>query len=758
MSFNPEAHGLIVITTPPNGMQPIPEKSIPPETSSYKGEESHSKKRSSSGSDHCPPWPRMVPAHVVPRRVIFPAYHDKRQGGSDSKPEEAKQQKPSSYQRRKLPSPTPVSQRRPRPKEDGVTHTYRNHLLSFFAPDSCNGSNSNQIRVAHDRINVNERRPVDDICVGTKSTPPVVSKPVPLHYKSQSEQLSDRPRPLPSQLLLKKPTMRNNSKRNSVLPNLPLSPYGASTIESAGRVSTHCTNTCRTSPAKCQCRSKLNDDDNKARLARGTPTPTAKNVLQFEHFESRAPASAALMPTSSSMSESSQQKQAPSPSPSTTPKGYRRIVPIPFLPYTPRVSKSQFDALREKLPLSEQCPQTPSIGTTTTSASSSSSSATTTSPPLKSILRKSKYAPESSATELQKAEVSVRSVPSLVDIKDSSDDDDDDVDDDTSHTSCDHVTTDTANASLALNPAESTISPLSMEPIEEETVDGYPTKNTKADLKNCQDLACQEHKVKFNPRVWVREFHRHPVELSCTWFTNEDMEFFKRLAMERIIRYQSPTEMLATGTGRIVQRALPPWNGPVYSHAALTLDGENVGDAFLRKKVIEKELHSVLVVDPHVLSLKLFKKSLEIALPCTARVTTVTSSKEVFRLLEQGCRFDVIIVEERLQLFRRHGSSSSTSSCDSIVEPETMNGLSATRSSGAALVNILSKNAATSKSLFIGVSAHMLEDEEKMQSCGADFSWNKPPPPINQDLIENLARAILVKRGRTVLAAELFGE
>eukprot|EP00797_Seminavis_robusta_P028280 Sro546_g164100.2 (679) ;mRNA; f:42918-45089 len=299
------------------------------------------------------------------------------------------------------------------------------------------------------------------------------------------------------------------------------------------------------------------------------------------------------------------------------------------------------------------------------------------------------------------------------------------------------------------------------------------------------------HRVGFDPRVWVREFHRTPEEANGTWFTDDDMDAFRRLALERIIRYQSTVEIIATGTGRTIQRRASvkrqPWKGPIYSHAALTLDGENANDAFMKRKVMEKELNSILIVDPHDICLKLFSKALQQALPHTnlATIVTATSTDEVLKHLEQGRRFDLIIVEERLQLFHRHHgntldkSLSSSWNEDDDDDDDMDNSSSwlcsppkdssyrktatlpgacgAIVSSGAALIQNLSRSPLASNAIFVGVSAHMNEDEAKFKRSGADFCWPKPPPVLDQSLLEKLAKALLIKRNHTLLASELFG-
>lgn len=663
-----------------------------------------------------------VPMAPCERRVIFPTYRASTSNRSNnlSTSSVGGGGGPQILNYGSLKSPSRNSiQQRPKPKEIGVNHEYRNHLIPFFAPEKStviSSSNNTTISAATapSSSGTNARRPsVDDICIGS------MSRPI-------------------------------TAKRSSILPKLPLlgatirAHYDEATVESGGTCST----------ASTTSTTSTNRENLLACEPQVVPTASSSSLK---------PSAAKVLPSVKEAQPNATPVQPLTPQEAATPKGYRRIVPASPHNSIPIIPKAQLDALaRSPLP-----PPKPPPSTSTAPASSRSPRR------LKSILRqKPKYPPHPTCVDarLQKA-AKPSSVPSLVDINTEECEADED---DASHDSCDRDGSSIyqdpeAVSSDAIFPSESISSPLTSDSME--FTSAQDASMDKADSpEGCTPedekvTKLQDKKLMFDPRVWVREFYREPIEADCTWYTSEDMESFKRLALDRILRYQSSTEIMATGTARVMHRARRPWSGPVYSHAALTLDGENDNDSYLRKKVLEKELQSVLIVDPHDLSLKLFKRALQTALPRSARVTTTTSSEEVLKLLERGQRFDLIIVEERLQLFHRHHSSSSTSSSTSATADKGSTfadrtarfGLSSTKSSGAALIEMLSKSPVTSKSLFIGVSSHMKEDEAKLLRCGSDFNWEKPPPPINQDLIENLAKTVLVKRGRDVLAAELFG-
>ena len=657
--------------------------------------------------------PAVSPGVSCERRVIFPTYHSsphhivQRQSspaGADSVPL-------ANYRDLKSPSRVSVRQR-PTPKEIGVNHEYRNHLLSNFAPES--NQPTKVIRAC-----ISDRPPAtDDICIGLGTAT----------Y----------------------PSKKINKKRSSVLPKLPplkgksagtrsagsgCATQDEATVESNGTSSTDSTTSTRDTTTNDSIRGPL--------VVSPISSNTTNNKLQ-----------------PSKVNDSPEKQHSPQqhldPCPAASPFGYRSIVGAsPHQACGPAiVSKFQIDALA-RLPL--WGPVSPPTATESEAARTPAQAKK----PLKSILReKPRYAVQPvnvDASIHQSPAESTNSVPSLVDINNHTGvSDDDEEEEDDILPDCQRRPGDSAKFNMS-----STLDAVVSDDLQEERSVVNESSDGVAHVSpGGSEAEGADHHVSFDPRVWVREFHRDSVENTCTWYTNEDMERFKRLALDRILRYQSrPSEIIATGTVRVVQRALPRWSGPVYAHPSLTLDGENDNDKYLRRRVLEKELRSILIVDPHDLSLKLFTKSLKRALPRTAQVTTATSSDEVLKLLQQGQRFDMIIVEERLQLFHRHHSSSSASSStesSTTSDRQSRFGISATKSSGAALIETLSKSSVASNSLFIGVSAHMLEDEEKLRRCGADFCWSKPPPPIDQTLVETLAKSILEKRGRDILAAELF--
>jgi CheY-like chemotaxis protein len=304
-----------------------------------------------------------------------------------------------------------------------------------------------------------------------------------------------------------------------------------------------------------------------------------------------------------------------------------------------------------------------------------------------------------------------------------------------------------------------------------EDLDGYQFRP----VQHIRSIGTGKH-ISFDARVWICEFERVPGEHESTWYTNKDLEGFKQEAVQRILQYteqQSKLVPTGTGIGRLIRLEVPPpcSNRALFSHVALqALDGEldttTSIDPGFRQAVLENEIRNILLVDPHDIYLKLFTKSLKSALPHVS-VTACTSSEEAMEHLEPATtaasasavpvkkrRFDIIIIEERLKIFHRQhrnggatqrngGEYSSAKEC---------------HASGSALLRSLSiVGDSHSKSVFVGVSARLTEDGARLKESGADFCWAKPPPPMNPVLMDDLLKALLLKRGRSTVVKELFG-
>jgi len=249
------------------------------------------------------------------------------------------------------------------------------------------------------------------------------------------------------------------------------------------------------------------------------------------------------------------------------------------------------------------------------------------------------------------------------------------------------------------------------------------------------DPCCRRKIISFDPHVWVREFERSAKERERIWYSPEEMEAFKMEAIQRIVEYTEETQLVPTGTGRVItsRRCRQAGSKAFFSHQALQVDAaaeeEKRNNRFLCDAIVKNEIRSILVVDPQDICLKLFSKSLKSLMP-HVDITLATSSEEAIQHISQDTarRFDLILIEERLQ-----------DSC----------------ASGSALLRRLVP--VLDKSLFIGVSAHWHEDVTRMEDSGADFCWPKPPPGMNQKLLHDLLKALLLKRGRATIVKELFG-
>lgn len=236
-------------------------------------------------------------------------------------------------------------------------------------------------------------------------------------------------------------------------------------------------------------------------------------------------------------------------------------------------------------------------------------------------------------------------------------------------------------------------------------------------------------KIHFDPRIWIREFERSPEEQMETWYSSQDMNRFKRHAMALIVSQDLPTatRILQGNSSRAVftHKALAEESGQSELVSALQNDR-------YRTMVAQQEMRHVLIVDPHDICVRLFERAFTTLLP-HVKIVGVTSAQQAMAQL--ACRkFDVILVEERLQ---------------------TTFHLQKRQHSGSDFFRTI--NTIASRSLWIGVSAHLPKDRAALEASGVDLCWNKPPPKMSMDLRNDLLRRLLVKRGHDEFAQELFG-
>lgn len=267
-----------------------------------------------------------------------------------------------------------------------------------------------------------------------------------------------------------------------------------------------------------------------------------------------------------------------------------------------------------------------------------------------------------------------------------------------------------------------------------------PSRNTSSEFGGTR--------VSFDPRVWVNEFRRSQEEYEATWFSQDDMDLFKRQTLARIHTYQRQNELLPTGTGRLVK--LSQRSKAVYALEALSLDGEDDGDDQIDLEA-KAQIRNILVVDPKDLFLVLFARSFKFMLPHVHVVTARSSEEALRRIKTCGHQFDIVVVEERLKLFHRQAL------------PQVSQEAPVHFSSGSALIRALSRDGSTGmvqsrhqEQLFVAVSCHS-EDRAALEKSGADLVWSKPPPKMDEALRNKILKMLLTKRSNHSAVSRLFG-
>ena len=248
-----------------------------------------------------------------------------------------------------------------------------------------------------------------------------------------------------------------------------------------------------------------------------------------------------------------------------------------------------------------------------------------------------------------------------------------------------------------------------------------------------------EKNISFDHRIWVREFERTKTEQESTWYSNDDMDRFKRHALALVVSSTScTTTLFPTGTAHVVHQQKKHGSPPrkvIFSNTALAVNGpadasEALKTEQYKQAVLRNEIRNILLVDPHDICLNLFEKTMKALFP-DAKSCLATTSEAAFNHISSGLKFDIILVEERLQVFHRQAMDPSTSK-------ESF-------SSGSELIRVISQLNTTQNALFIGTSPHVEKDRLRLESSGADLCWSKPPPVIGEKLRNGLLKNLLIK-------------
>jgi len=321
--------------------------------------------------------------------------------------------------------------------------------------------------------------------------------------------------------------------------------------------------------------------------------------------------------------------------------------------------------------------------------------------------------------------------------------------------------------------------------------DGTAAVRKKSMTRHASLETSDPKEISFDARVWVVEYEE---DEGNNWFTQEELERFKCEAIDRIRRRHAQQQLLPSGTGRVVVPRQTRASGrALFSDPALGIsecneEAENddvmpsksqsnppaqtLAISPFNEKLFHRtmlsEIRNILVVDPHDMFLKLFAKALRsmmshvvvtVASTAEEALRRIAAAKVVFPQSEGGAThgFDIIIVEERLQLFhrqRRGNAKSGPGLQQAAGDDQNQRNIPV---SGSALISQIvaeQKNMVSTItkrprfSLLIGVSAHLQLDGDRLTRSGADFVWGKPPPHFGTDLKVEILKGILLKRGK----------
>lgn len=285
-------------------------------------------------------------------------------------------------------------------------------------------------------------------------------------------------------------------------------------------------------------------------------------------------------------------------------------------------------------------------------------------------------------------------------------------------------------------------------------------------------------RVTYDPAITVHEFIVPDFEKSGggKWWTEDEMEEFKREAVQRI--RAMCVDIIPTGTGRTllvpgivtgVTAAAKRNNNISFNHPALGFEDEF--DPELRGERVKEimgyltqEIRSILVVDPHPIFHSLFRKSLKHMLPFIAVASALSAEEALLRIqaaqhafsVKDGGSshgFDVIIIEENLidsPVWRQEDLSAQIAGENSIQQITSGSSLISQIAKSQRELKLLCDDDELRLTFIIGVSARLVDHRERLEKAGADIVWGKPPPEMNATLRNSLLRTIMTKRRRRI--------
>ena len=239
-----------------------------------------------------------------------------------------------------------------------------------------------------------------------------------------------------------------------------------------------------------------------------------------------------------------------------------------------------------------------------------------------------------------------------------------------------------------------------------------------------------KRRISFDERVMVRQYERN------SWMNVTDMAELSPMA--------GGGKKLVTVIPQFIAFPTTSQDSGCYDESCdsttSTATNSSLSAAATVHNMLRREVHCILMVDPHDIFLTLFSKRWQEALPHVT-IVTAHSSDEALQVVSKQT-FDIIVVEERLSLFHRQHRGANNK-----------------LTSGSALISHLKRELHHQPCLLIGVTAHWQSDHATMAQSGADFCWPKAPGPTfrnNRALLEELLHTLLLKRGKHQMASELM--
>lgn len=248
--------------------------------------------------------------------------------------------------------------------------------------------------------------------------------------------------------------------------------------------------------------------------------------------------------------------------------------------------------------------------------------------------------------------------------------------------------------------------------------------------------------VSFDQNAIVYEFNRaDDNDARLLWFCPADIKRFKAEVAE-----QKRLE-----TSKILRLASPLWINEIFSlptpsqvNDSISCSSTQASTSKYFNNSLQQEIRSVLIIDTHSIFLHLLTKSILSIMPHVSVKTCHTGEEGLRKCCHE--KFDMIVVEERLNNQKVNQRQCFPSFC-SLIQSSFLTG-SQFFGRISQQTKVHNKQQTAKLPLLVGMTSCPEKDSTVLKNGGADLVWQKPPPPMDDNLTCLILETILQKRSK----------